>query len=164
MLLKIVVTLACAGAVIAPAIAETYAKIDAGGMVLTAAQMDGISAGGFADEFVSASVETTGDRILVEVSGQGDKKSESAASATLNFTYSPQLPDGTFPDPERESSYDGEVKTDSKIASVTSQVEGVEPIVPVVDTPAEEVITYTASELLAQGNSISSIISFLRNR
>jgi hypothetical protein len=128
MLRKYLGLIVTAGALAAPAIAEEPADIDDGKMLLTAAQMDRVTAGGFAD----ALANVTSDMIAVVAAGEGDKSSSSTASATLNVTYT-ITPEGEYI-ASFETDYEGTAEADSQQASV--QQNAPVPGVPDDDAPA----------------------------
>jgi hypothetical protein len=112
MLRKYLGLIVTAGALAAPAIAEEPADIDDDKMLLSVAQMDRVTAGGFTDAFANVS----SDLIKVIAAGEGDKSSSSTASATLNVTYT-ITPEGEYI-ASFETDYEGTAEADSQQATV----------------------------------------------
>jgi hypothetical protein len=153
MLNKIVVSLACAGAVIAPAIAEQSDKTDAGGIALTAGEMDSITAGGLADAFA----DVTPDRIAVIVSAEGSNTAKSTSSAFYKVTYGDPLDEA--PQPDIETDYEGRAEGDGQIFVVGQNVEAGETEAPGDSVnPAPEPVL-TRAQLYARDNAMTSIYS-----
>jgi hypothetical protein len=145
-----------AGALVAPAVADEPAKNVDGKMLLTAAQMDRVTAGGFAD----ALANVTSDMIAVVAAGEGDKSSSSTASATLNVTYT-ITPEGEYI-ASFESAYEGNSQADSQQASVQPDTTG--PEVPgddvaAPDEPAPVPVVLTPSQQLLQDRGLQGGLS-----
>jgi hypothetical protein len=166
MLRKYLGLIVTAGALAAPAIAEEPADIDDGKMLLSVAQMDRVTAGGFTDAFANVS----SDLIKVIAAGEGDKSSSSTASATLNVTYT-ITPEGEYI-ASFETDYEGTAEADSQQATVQQSTPV--PGVPDDDAPApiepepEPVVLTQAQQLLQdrglQGSrSATSIAELIRD-
>jgi hypothetical protein len=143
-----------AGALVAPAIADEPVKNVDGKMLLTAAQMDRVTAGGMADAFASITPEL----IKVIASGEGDQSAASTSSTTMKVTYE-ITPDGVYI-PTFETDYEGSAEADSEQANVQQivvvpEVPGDTP--PPVEPEPERVLT--PAEQFAEARGIQSIYS-----
>jgi hypothetical protein len=152
MLRKYLGLIVTAGALVAPAIADEPVKNVDGKMLLTATQMDRVTAGGMADAFASITPEL----IKVIASGEGDQSAASTSSTTMKVTYE-ITPEGVYI-PTFETDYEGSAEADSQQANVQQIV--VVPEVPEETTPpvvTEPVLT--PAEQFAKARGIQSIYS-----
>jgi hypothetical protein len=161
-----------AGALVAPAIADEPAKNVDGKTLLTATQMDTVTAGGLSDAFANVSP----DMIEVITSGDADNAASSSSRTTLNITYN-ITPDGIYKDPTIEIDYTGAAAADNQQATVVPNVvvpgEPAGPGAPEVTPPSvPEPVVLTRAQQFAKDNAlnsrfsiqvVNSLISQLRN-